>query len=83
MCANRRCIQETGRCNGVNDCGDHSDEVDCGNSKSGSRSDISNSSTLTTAGCQSGSFACSNGHCINQSRVCDGHIDCQDENVHF
>lgn len=31
--------------------------------------------------CPPGSFACSNGHCINQSKVCDGHNDCHDDVV--
>src|SRR5262249_23541016 len=29
LCANRRCIVESLRCNHINDCGDGSDELDC------------------------------------------------------
>ena len=26
-CSNKKCIQASGKCNGVNDCGDFSDEI--------------------------------------------------------
>ncbi|MFH4978606.1 hypothetical protein AB6A40_005315 [Gnathostoma spinigerum] len=34
-----------------------------------------------SASCPAGHFACANGHCISQSRVCDGHNDCHDAKV--
>lgn len=34
---------------------------------------------LVNTVCPPGSFACMNGHCINTTRVCDGHNDCHDQ----
>uniref|UniRef100_A0A0K0FI56 Low-density lipoprotein receptor-related protein (inferred by orthology to a C. elegans protein) n=1 Tax=Strongyloides venezuelensis TaxID=75913 RepID=A0A0K0FI56_STRVS len=66
LCTNRRCINEDLRCNGISECGDGSDELDC----------------PTTAICGEGMFQCGNGHCINATtKVCDGHLDCHDENA--
>ena len=33
LCKNQRCILSLYHCNGVNDCGDSSDELNCGTSK--------------------------------------------------
>lgn len=30
QCSNRRCVDERVKCDGVNDCGDNSDETQCG-----------------------------------------------------
>ncbi|VDL87341.1 unnamed protein product [Nippostrongylus brasiliensis] len=53
LCTNRRCIDDVKRCNHIDDCGDASDELDC----------------AAAVSCASGSFACANGHCINQTKV--------------
>lgn len=36
---------------------------------------------VTPVSCPRGLFACSNGHCINQTLVCNGHNDCHDEQI--
>ncbi|XP_058879421.1 SCO-spondin [Acipenser ruthenus] len=58
-------------CNGVNDCGDSSDELYCGTSPSPVSRD--------RWGCLSSQFHCSNpGLCIDSMRRCDGREDCAD-----
>ena len=33
---------------------------------------------LYVAECQAGQYRCSSGDCIDESRHCDGHVDCRD-----
>ncbi|XP_035378717.1 low-density lipoprotein receptor-related protein 2a isoform X1 [Electrophorus electricus] len=62
-CSNGRCVPQSYRCDGVDDCHDNSDEASCG----------ANNNT-----CSSSAFTCSNQHCVPRSWHCDGYRDCFD-----
>ncbi|KAM8967216.1 LOW QUALITY PROTEIN: SCO-spondin-like [Pelodytes ibericus] len=74
QCHNGRCVSGGPLgvvCNGVNDCGDQSDEIYCGTAPS----------PLSPArwGCQRSQFYCkASGNCIEVSQRCDGRPDCSD-----
>lgn len=66
-CSNGHCINGNFKCDGKNDCTDHSDEEDC------------NFVTPPQTTCTASNYKCSNGKCLEYSKVCNGIKDCDDD----
>ncbi|KAL5474645.1 hypothetical protein EMCRGX_G026626 [Ephydatia muelleri] len=49
LCGNSRCVPATYRCNGINDCGDNSDELSCVTNTTTSPTTATSPTTVTTA----------------------------------
>nr|CAD7262753.1 unnamed protein product [Timema shepardi] len=68
QCDSGKCVSKTSTCDGVDDCGDRSDEEDGACRSNG-----------TTGGCRGASlFKCHNQLCVNETLLCDGENDCGD-----
>ncbi|XP_076833567.1 LOW QUALITY PROTEIN: sortilin-related receptor [Brachyhypopomus gauderio] len=66
QCASGACVSVEWKCDGMDDCGDYSDEANCG-------------SPTEEPGCSRYfQFACKNGRCVPTWWECDGENDCGD-----
>ncbi|TRY94352.1 hypothetical protein DNTS_000097, partial [Danionella cerebrum] len=66
QCSNGMCVTLEWKCDGMDDCGDYSDEANC-------------ASPTEEPGCSSYfRYQCKNGHCVPAWWKCDGENDCGD-----
>lgn len=93
-CRNNNCIKLALKCDGWNDCGDMSDEVECNCNSTDIRcrngfckpmfwkcdgvNDCGDNTDEMDCGCASGQITCKNGNCVSEKLKCDGKDDCGD-----
>ncbi|XP_072042801.1 uncharacterized protein [Amphiura filiformis] len=82
-CPNARCIAPELFCNGMDECGDNSDEANCPTTASPTTSFLPSTAEVfmtTNSGlCDDGHFTCSpGGECMENIYICDEFVDCNE-----
>nr|XP_026654670.1 low-density lipoprotein receptor-related protein 1 [Zonotrichia albicollis] len=78
-CKNDRVCLWIGRqCDGIDNCGDNTDEKDCGGSMAFTAHQEMETVKDCTPRCEFDQFKCKNGHCIPMRWRCDADADCMD-----
>lgn len=77
QCSNDKCVPHWWKCDGINDCGDNSDEIGCSVTTNITDIPIVEEPPETDQ-CLKNQFMCTTFRCISKSYVCDGFPDCPD-----
>uniref|UniRef100_A0A8C2XJJ4 ST14 transmembrane serine protease matriptase a n=1 Tax=Cyclopterus lumpus TaxID=8103 RepID=A0A8C2XJJ4_CYCLU len=94
QCRNQRCVKLALKCDGWNDCGDMSDELNCKCSskhiscknglckpmfwKCDGVDDCGDLTDELNCGCKTGQITCKNAKCVSEKNRCDGTDNCGD-----
>ncbi|XP_067011986.2 sortilin-related receptor isoform X2 [Anabrus simplex] len=76
LCNNKKCVPYWWKCDGVDDCGDSSDEYGCDPDGVVNTTAVPLPTQPTSSGCDRHQFQCGTGECILDAWLCDGMNDC-------